>query len=157
MAIDATDLYHNLVVRELGDVGVAFDALALSVHAAQETVCQHLRGTARFGLEGRLESFLAMAAKAGFIFERRVDLIGGGVLRPRDRCPKTGNGDEKKQAGENPRRASYNARPKAQIPGFQIPGFDVFERVVHDVPIPADRSQAPHWCSAKRDKLIARH
>jgi hypothetical protein len=88
-----------------------------------------------------------MAAKAGFIFERRVDLIGGGVLRPRERCPKTGNGDEKKQAGENPRRAPYNERPKAQIPefqvaGFQVPGFDLFERVVHDVPIPADRSQA---------------
>ena len=43
MAIDAADLHLDLLVRNLGDVGVALDALPLSVHAAQEAVFQHHR------------------------------------------------------------------------------------------------------------------
>ena len=45
MAIDAADLHLDLFVRNLGDVGVALDALPLAVHAAQEAVFQHHRET----------------------------------------------------------------------------------------------------------------
>ena len=43
VAVDAADLHLDLFVRNLGDVGVAFDALPLAVHAAEEAVFQNGR------------------------------------------------------------------------------------------------------------------
>src|SRR3974377_923214 len=38
MAVDAADLHLDFSVRDLGDVGVALDALPLAMHAAFETI-----------------------------------------------------------------------------------------------------------------------
>ena len=62
MAVDAANLHRDLLVRDLGDIGVALDAIALSVRAAQKTIFQDGGGAPRLGCLGRREPLLAMTA-----------------------------------------------------------------------------------------------
>ena len=105
MAVDAADFHLDLFMRNLGDVGVALDALPLAMHAAQEAVLQHRRRRARLRLCSRRESFLAVTAETHFAGELGSGLIGRCALRPRVRRPQAGHCDQANEAGGDPAAA----------------------------------------------------
>jgi hypothetical protein len=137
-------------MRDLGDVGVALDALPLAMHAAQEAVFQHHRETRLARRRGWREAFQAVTAEAHFAGELGRGLIGRCALRPHVRRPQTGNRDERNKASADPHRATCDACPDANILG----GAD-FVRLGHDFPGWADRSQT--YTSIMIEKSTAFH
>src|SRR5450830_641345 len=117
MAVDAADFHLDLFMRNLGDVGVALDALPLAVHAAQEAVFQHRRRRARLRLCGRRESFQAMTAEAHLAGELGSGLIGRCALRSYVRRPQPRHCDEANEAGGDPNRDTHNTPAHTKILG----------------------------------------
>ena len=133
----AAHLHGDLFVRNLGDVGVAIDAIELAVHAAEEAVFQHRRRRSRFRLCRRREAFQPVTAETHFAGELRRRLVGRCVLRAGIRRPQRGCRDD---ANETPADAGGDTRNMSSHP--QMLGGGRFGRFGHNSSALAGRRQA---------------
>ncbi len=147
---DAADLHLDLVVRNLGDVGVAFDALQFAVHTAEEAILEHHRKLLLAGGRRRRESFQAVAAQAHFAGELGFCLIGRCVLRARVRGRQASRGDDANEGSGDPGRDTRNppAHPK-------LIGSGIFILLSHDNSALAGRLHADTPITVKNSTEFA--
>ena len=136
VAGDAAHLHGDRVVRDLGDVGVALDAIELAVHAAEEAILQHHRKLFLARRRRRREAFQAVTAEAHFAGELGRGLVGFCILRACVRRPQAGRRDEANEADRNPGRDTGKALRRPAIFGGSIP-----VRHTHDCSALARRMQ----------------
>ncbi len=120
VAGDAAHLHGDRVVRNLGDVGVALDALQLAVHAAEEAVLKHHGELLFAGRRWWRETFEAVAAETHFAGELGCRLVGVLILRARVGNPQAGRRNDTNEAGGDLGRKMRNSPAHANIHGGGI-------------------------------------
>ena len=108
VAGDAAHLHGDRVVRNLGHVVVALDALQRAVHAAEEAVLQHHGELLHARRRRRREAFEAVTAEAHFAGELGGGLVSALILRAGGGGPEAGNHQSGGKGGRETRDASVH-------------------------------------------------